>query len=171
MVVDRRPLRLRVSRDVRSDPLGCVSVRDLTALRIVRLDPVLRYNFSGRPGSVVTKPSHKSDAPAAWRNDMAEAAHTPFEVACPCCGALLKIDAELHRVISQRAPHRHSRSADIDHAGSVLQKDAQRREALFRQSEEAEKVKFQLLDRKFAEALEKTRGEPVTRPPREIDLD
>ncbi|MGO9270663.1 MAG: hypothetical protein ACLQOO_10500 [Terriglobia bacterium] len=102
---------------------------------------------------------------------MAEPAHDPFEVTCPCCGALLKIDPELRQVISHHTPRRHAKTTDIDRAGALLQKEAQRREALFRQSEEEEKVKSQLLERKFAEALEKTRGEPVTRPAREIDLD
>jgi len=94
-----------------------------------------------------------------------------FEVVCPCCGALLKIDRELRQVISHRPARRQARTADIDHAGAVLEKDARRREALFRRSEEEEKVKSQLLERKFAEALEKTKGEPITRPAREIDLD
>ncbi|HMD98759.1 MAG TPA: hypothetical protein VKM93_15690 [Terriglobia bacterium] len=102
---------------------------------------------------------------------MVELAHDPFEVTCPCCGSLLKVDRELRKVISHRAPRRHAKTADIDQAGALLRKEAQRREALFRQSEEEEKVKSQLLERKFAEALEKTRGEPVTRPAREIDLD
>ena len=105
------------------------------------------------------------------QNPLVKPAGDPFEVTCPCCGALLKIDPDLRKVTSHHAPRRHARSADIDHAAAVLQKDAQRREALFRHSEEEEKVKSQLLDRKFAEALEKTRGEPVTRPAREIDLD
>jgi len=105
------------------------------------------------------------------QNPMAQRAHDPFEVTCPCCGSLLRIDSELRKVISHHAPRRHAKAADIEHAGALLQKDAQRREALFRQSEEAEKVKSQLLERKFAEALDKTKGEPVTRPAREIDLD
>jgi len=102
---------------------------------------------------------------------MAERAHNAFEVTCPCCGALLKIDPELRRVISHQAPRRHTKAPDIDRATALLQKEAERREALFRQSEEEEKVKSQLLERKFAEALQKTKGEPVTRPARDIDLD
>jgi len=105
------------------------------------------------------------------QNPKAKPAHDSFEVTCPCCGALLRVDPELRRVISHHAPRRHAKTTDIDQAGALLQKEAQRREALFRQSEEEEKVKSQLLDRKFAEALEKTRGEPVVRPPRDIDLD
>jgi hypothetical protein len=102
---------------------------------------------------------------------MAEPARDPFEVTCPCCSALLKVDPELRKVISHHAPRQRAKTTDIDHARKLLQKEAQRREALFRQSEADEKVKSQLLERKFAEALEKTRGEPVTRPAREIDLD
>ena len=95
----------------------------------------------------------------------------PLEVACPRCGARLKIDPELRKVISHHEPPPRTKTADIEHAGALLQKEARRREALFRQSEEDEKVRSQLLDRKFSEALEKTRGEPVPRPPPDIDLD
>lgn len=94
-----------------------------------------------------------------------------FQVICPCCGAQLKVDAELGKVIAHQAPARHTRAPDLDHAKHLLDKEKARREALFRQSEEDEKVKSDLLDRKFEDALKKSKDEPITPPIRDIDLD
>jgi len=94
-----------------------------------------------------------------------------LEVVCPCCGARLKIDAELGKVIHHAAPPKHTKSPDIDHAAQLLEKEKARREALFQQSSEEEKVKSQLLERRLAEALKKSKDEPITPPTRDIDLD
>jgi hypothetical protein len=96
-----------------------------------------------------------------------------IEVCCPCCGARLKVDTLLARVIAHEAPPKPKRpEADhLDRASEVLQKQAEQREAHFRSSAEEEKIKSDLLARKFEEALKKSRGEPVTRPLRDIDLD
>jgi hypothetical protein len=102
---------------------------------------------------------------------MAQREPRDFELVCPCCGARLKVDAELGKVISHQPPPRHTKTRDLDDVGQLLEKEKARREALFRQSEKDEKVKSEVLDRKFAEALKKTKDEPVTRPTRDIDLD
>jgi hypothetical protein len=94
-----------------------------------------------------------------------------LEVTCPCCGARLKVDAELGKVLYHTAPPRHTKSPDIDHASQLLEKEKARREALFQQSSEDTKVKSQLLERKFEEALKQTKDEPITPPTRDIDLD
>ena len=47
---------------------------------------------------------------------------------------------------------------------------AVQREAHFRHSAETEKVKSQLLERKFEQALAKSKDEPLTPPTRDIDL-
>lgn len=60
---------------------------------------------------------------------------------------------------------------DLEQAGALLRQQAARREALFKQSTEDEKIKTQLLERKFRDALEKSKDEPVQRPTRDIDLD
>jgi hypothetical protein len=94
-----------------------------------------------------------------------------FIVACPCCGAQLTIDTQLQKVIAHEAPaQKHHDAPDLDHAGELLRQQKLRREALFQQSTEDEKSKAQLLERKFAEALKKSKDEPVTRPQRDIDL-
>ena len=96
---------------------------------------------------------------------------TTSEVVCPCCGARLKIDRRLGKVIGHEAPNRPARAPDLDRAAVLLEKRAQEREARFRQSAEDEKSKSLLLERKFAEALEKAKDQPVTPPARDIDLD
>jgi len=94
------------------------------------------------------------------------------EVRCPCCGATLKIDTHLGRVIWHEAAAKPKRSRDsLDRAGDVLQKQAAQREAHFRESEEQEKSKADLLARKFEEALKRSRGAPVEPGLRDIDLD
>jgi predicted amidophosphoribosyltransferase len=94
-----------------------------------------------------------------------------LEVTCPCCGARLKVDAELGKVVHHTPPPRHAKAPPLDHASQHLEKEKARREALFQQSSEDTKTKSQLLERKFEEALKQTKDEPVTRPTRDIDLD
>jgi predicted amidophosphoribosyltransferase len=95
-----------------------------------------------------------------------------LEVVCPCCGARLKIDATLGRVIAHKPPPKHTRAPDLERANQFLQKEAARREALFKRSAEEEKTKVQLLERKFEEALKRSKEEELVTPPtRDIDLD
>ncbi len=93
-----------------------------------------------------------------------------IQVACPHCGARLSVDGELGKVIAHEPPAR-AKSADLDRVTDLLEKQKAQREALFAQSVEDEKVKTQVLDRKFEEALKKTKDQPVTRPLRDLDLD
>jgi len=102
---------------------------------------------------------------------MADRDSRNVEVVCPCCGARLKIDAALGKVISHAAPPKHTKPPDLGHVEQVLQKERARREALFKQSAEEEKVKSQLLERKFEEAFKKAKDEPAAPPVRDIDLD
>ncbi len=92
-------------------------------------------------------------------------------VTCPCCNARLRVDARLRKVIDHEAPPKVSNAPDLDHAATLLREQAAKREALFRQSTENEKVKSQLLERKFEAALEKSKDEPIKKPTRDLDLD
>ena len=91
-------------------------------------------------------------------------------VSCPCCSAVLRIDSALGKLISHEAPPKTSNAPDLDQAAAILKEQAAHREALFKQGTEDEKVKSQLLERKFRAALEKSKDEPVTKPVRDIDL-
>jgi C4-type Zn-finger protein len=94
-----------------------------------------------------------------------------LEVDCPCCGARLKIDVLLRKVIWHGQPPRKTAVPDIGHSAQLLEQERARREALFQKSAEEEKSKAELLEKKFEEALKKSKDEPVTRPHRDFDLD
>lgn len=94
-----------------------------------------------------------------------------IRVVCPCCGARLTVDAELRKVIAHEAPPRQSQTPDLDHAAALLKQNAARREALFNQSTEEERVRSRVLERKFEEALKKSKDQPVSKPTRDIDLE
>jgi hypothetical protein len=93
-----------------------------------------------------------------------------FSVACPCCRATLVVDTNLKRVVS----HQEARTGperDLDDVQRLLAEEAARREALFQQSVHAEKNRGDDLERRFREALEQARQEPVSRPTRDFDLE
>jgi hypothetical protein len=94
-----------------------------------------------------------------------------FEVECPGCGARLVVDANLGRVVSHQEPVRED-MPDLDAAQKILAEEKARREAVFAQSVEAEKVRGDALSKRFEEALRQAREEPAGPPPkREFDLD
>src|SRR5690606_9534895 len=93
-----------------------------------------------------------------------------FQVTCPCCGASLVIDANLRRVVGHEEP-RTGPQRDLDDVQRLLNEEAARREALFEQSFRQEKERDTVLDRRFREALEQAKKEPVTRPTRDFDLE
>ena len=93
-----------------------------------------------------------------------------FDVVCPCCGAVQTVDAELKRVVAHREPE-HEDRPQLDHAQRILAEEAARREALFQQSVSDERSRGDALSKRFDEALERARDEPVTRPTRDFDLD
>ena len=94
-----------------------------------------------------------------------------FDAVCPCCGATLTLDAELGRVIAHHAQAKPSKAPDLDRAAQLLEKEKDRREALFKQGAEDERLKSEILERKFRESFEKEKDQPITRPLRDIDLD
>ncbi len=96
---------------------------------------------------------------------------TPIELLCPGCGARLKVDPALRRVIDHEPAGAPAKVPELGQASEWLEREASRREAHFRASAEDIKIRSQVLERKFREALKKTAAEPVTRPQREIDLD
>lgn len=102
---------------------------------------------------------------------MAQPKSTDLTVACPCCGATLTIDTAYSKVIAhEAAPHKPAHAPDLEHADDLLRAQAARREAIFKQSAEDEKSKSHVLERKFEEALKKSKDQPITRPTRDIDL-
>ena len=102
---------------------------------------------------------------------MAQAKNSNLTVECPCCGAQLIIDVKLEKVLRYEEPPQKRSELDLGNVQDILREQARRREDIFQQSSADLKIQSELLDRKFAEALEKSKAEPITRPTRDIDLD
>jgi Zn-finger nucleic acid-binding protein len=94
-----------------------------------------------------------------------------FEVTCPCCRAVLKLDGETHAVLAHTEPPRPKTFNDLEEAARALREQDTRRESIFRQSVEAEKNRGDLLSKKFDEALKRAKDAPDMDRVRDIDLD
>ncbi len=102
---------------------------------------------------------------------MAKAKDSIFEVACPDCGAMLRIDAATQAVISHTPAPRKRMFEDLETAAKAMREQDDRKESIFRQSVDAERNKADLLEKKFAEALRKAKDAPEGKPLRDFDLD
>lgn len=95
-----------------------------------------------------------------------------FEVTCPCCSAVLKVDPQDKAVIAHTAPVKPKTFNDIEEAARAMKEQDSRRESIFRQSVEAQKHASDVLEKKFQEALKKAKESPDTgKPIRDFDLD
>jgi hypothetical protein len=104
---------------------------------------------------------------------MAKPHHNPtFEVTCPDCGAMLKIDPATRAIIAHTPAPRKRTFEDFDQATRALREADERKESIFRQSIEAQKNQEDVFNKRFAEALKKAQETPDTgKPLREFDLD
>ena len=104
--------------------------------------------------------------------EMAKGKENIFEVACPDCAAMLRIDASTGLVISHTSAPRKRTFEDLETAAKAMREHDERKESIFRQSVDAEKNKADLMEKKFAEALRKAKDAPQEgKPLREFDLD
>jgi len=95
-----------------------------------------------------------------------------FEVTCPCCNAVLKVDAQTKAVISHPAAVKPKMFEDIEAAARAMKEQDSRRDSIFRQSVEAQKHASDLLEKKFQEAVKKAKESPDTgKPIRDWDLE
>ena len=93
-----------------------------------------------------------------------------IEAKCPCCNATLIFDLNLKRIVSHLEPER-SDKPKLSEAENILADEKRRREALFKRSIDAEKTRGDALSKRFDEALERARKEPIERPKFDFDLD
>lgn len=108
----------------------------------------------------------------AYNAFMAKSSSNPFEVACPCCSAALKVDPETRAVISHIAPIKPKTFNDFEEAAKAMREQDTRKESIFRQAVDAERNKASLLEKKFQEAVKKAKESPDEgRPIRDFDLD
>jgi hypothetical protein len=102
---------------------------------------------------------------------MAKAKEKTFEITCPDCAAVIKVDAVSGLVLSHTPAPRKRMFEDLETAAKAMREQDERKESIFRQSVDAEKNKAELLEKKFAEALRKAKDAPEGRPLRDFDLD
>jgi hypothetical protein len=94
-----------------------------------------------------------------------------FEVECPCCQAMLKIDPETRAIIAHTEKVRPRPIEDLAAEVSKLKGEGARREQLFQKSFEAEKSHGKVLEKKFDELFKRAKDNPDEKPPvRDIDL-
>ena len=95
-----------------------------------------------------------------------------FDVICPDCGGMLKIDSATRAIIAHTPAPRKRTFEDLEAAARGMREQEERTESIFRQSVDAEKNKTDVLEKRFAEALRKAKETPGTgKPLREFDLD
>ena len=95
-----------------------------------------------------------------------------FDVTCPCCNAVLKVDTATQAVIAHTAAVKPKMFQDIEEAARAMKEQDNRRESIFRQSVENQKNASDLLEKKFQEAVKKAKESPDTgKPIRDFDLD
>jgi hypothetical protein len=95
-----------------------------------------------------------------------------FEVACPCCGAALKIDTAAKAVIAHTPRAVPKTFQDMEEAARAMKDQESRKESIFRQSVEAQKNASDLLEKRFQEAVKRAKEAPDTgKPIRDFDLD
>lgn len=93
-----------------------------------------------------------------------------FEIGCPCCSALIKVDPESRAVIAHTAAVKKTFN-DFEEAARAMRDQENRKESLFQQSVEAQRHSADLLEKKFQEAVKRAKETPDTKPLRDIDLD
>lgn len=95
-----------------------------------------------------------------------------FDVTCPCCSAMLKVDVETRAVIAHTAAVKPKTFNDMEAAAKAMREQDSRRESIFQQSVEAQRNASSLLEKKFQEAVKKAKETPDTgKPIRDFDLD
>src|ERR1700683_1007879 len=96
----------------------------------------------------------------------------PFEVMCPDCGGMLKIDPVTRNVIAHTSAPRMKTFEDFGAAVKALKASGERRDSLFAWSIKAQKNKEDIMKKKFAEAVKKaTESKESGKPMRDFDFD
>jgi hypothetical protein len=96
----------------------------------------------------------------------------PFDVTCPDCGAMIKIDPVTRAIISHTSAPRKRTFEDLNAAAKAAKDADARRDSIFAQSVEAHKNAEDVMAKKFAEAFKKAKESPDTgKPLRDFDLD
>ena len=103
---------------------------------------------------------------------MAQPKTSLFDVACPCCGANLRIDPETQVVIHFQEPVKKPAIEDLQAAVQQLKGEAARRNDMFEKSFASHLNAEKVRDKKFDELLKQAKADPeFGKKPRDMDLD
>jgi hypothetical protein len=103
---------------------------------------------------------------------MAQTANQLIEVACPCCGATLRIDSETRAVIQHREPEKKPLIEDLQAAVQQLKGEADRRSEVFEKSFASHLNADKVREKKFEELLKQAKEDTTSGPPKRLfDLD
>jgi hypothetical protein len=103
---------------------------------------------------------------------MAQMANQLIEVACPCCGATLRIDPETRAVIHHHEPEKKPLIEDLHTAVQQLKGEADRRSDVFEKSFASHLNADKVREKKFEELLKQAKEDKTGAPPkRPFDLD
>ena len=94
-----------------------------------------------------------------------------FSLTCPCCKAILEVDAEARVVSDYTPPPEDKEAVSFEDRMSSLRQEKEAAEKKFEESMRAEKGKGDVLKKKFDDLFEKAKQEPVGPMTRDIDLD
>lgn len=95
-----------------------------------------------------------------------------IEVACPCCGATLRIDPETRAVIHHKEPEKKPLIEDLQAAVQQLKGEAERRNDIFEKSFASHLSGDKVREKKFEELLRQAKEDKSGAPPkRPFDLD
>ncbi|MFY9725594.1 MAG: hypothetical protein WB579_12640 [Bryobacteraceae bacterium] len=95
-----------------------------------------------------------------------------FDVECPCCQAILRIDPETRAIIAHTVPERPKPIEDLAAEVVKLKGVEARRDEVFQKQVEAQKSHGKVLEKKFDELFKRAKESPDAPPPvRDIDLD
>lgn len=142
----------------------------------MRFSPLYLFNKSFL-SEIVSRPSGPSTLASGTGKGlqsslMAKSSSEPFEVGCPCCNAVLKVDPDTKAVISHIAAVKPKTFNDFEAAAKAMREQEGRKESIFRQAVDAQKNNASLLEKKFQEAVKKAKETPDEgRPLRDFDLD
>ncbi len=94
-----------------------------------------------------------------------------LRVTCPCCNASLVLDPADGTVRDWTEAKHPRKTSDLKDAMKVLAEEKARVDARYREIVRADQEKGAAMDRKFKDFMEKSQGESIPKPLRDVDLD
>ncbi len=94
-----------------------------------------------------------------------------YPLTCPCCGCVMKVDADSRIILSHTPPKEDKEAASFESRMSALKDEKKVAEDKFQESIRAEKAKKEVLEKKFKDLFQKAKEGPIGPMKRDIDLD